>query len=93
MKVAGWAVAELIPQSLKKRLNWLQNTLLALTPFYTDRPGLEPLPSNSFSNILPSTFRHTGTTATSPTGTQTPQISSRGTAAQEKPCFPVDAHL
>lgn len=41
MKPPGWVVAELIPESLKKRLNWLQNTVMALTRFCTDKPGPE----------------------------------------------------
>lgn len=41
MKPPGWVVAELIPESLKKRLNWLQNTVMALTQFCTDKPGPE----------------------------------------------------
>lgn len=43
-KPPGWVVAELIPQSLKKRLNWLQNTVMALTQFRTDKPEPEPKP-------------------------------------------------
>lgn len=34
MKTPGWVVAELIPQSLKKRLNWLHNTVMAFAVLY-----------------------------------------------------------
>lgn len=33
MKPPGWVMAELNPESLRKRLNWLQNTVMALAHF------------------------------------------------------------
>ena len=39
MKTPGWAMAKPIPQSLQKRLNWLQNTVMALTQLCADKPG------------------------------------------------------
>lgn len=41
VKNPGWVVAELIPESLKKRLNWLQNTVMVFAQFCTDKPGPE----------------------------------------------------
>lgn len=47
-------MAELIPESLRKRLKWLQNTAMASACFVQARLGHSS--SYSFSDILPRTF-------------------------------------
>lgn len=96
VKSPEWVMAELIPESLKKRLNWLQNTVMALTKLGLSSGCVGPVHSHNSRDIPPSQhiLGHAGTSATSLMCTQRGlRFPHQGMAAQEKLGFPVDRQL
>lgn len=93
-------MGELIPQSLKKRLNWLQNTVMALTQFCKDKPEpeLKAVASLCFPTTLVTSFpahseAYRNCSHIPHVHTQMSQISSLEMVAQEKLGFPGHMHL